>query len=320
MSVENTYEMAQWSETMMESNKARANREIALDESGVLAWEVAEKSAVQPNSGLRVRYNAGTAEFVPVQGAMKAVETASNSLYSWVVPEAPEGLDKLTDFEAVEAERKINAGGSETSKRAQAIASMLGVETSKLTGYVLSLMRRVPQVNRWDYRQDLEQSIWSHLTHRKGSIVGNWGLVKLEAQVAYKRWYSVYSGEAQLALEAERRAISLERAYARDQQSESDHVGADIPDVAWVGWESALESNLDGLKAFSALPERIQGIVERKANGTPISRLERNQLSKWLAGGPSKRNPDVPTNKEVLANVLAGTHKGPIVWSKPARK
>jgi hypothetical protein len=133
-------------------------------------------------------------------------------------------------------------------------------------------------------------------------------------------WYRHYSGEAQLGVEAEQRSISLERAYARDEQSESDHIGADVQDSAWVGWEDAVDGNLDAHKAMSALPEYVQDLVERKANGTPLSRTERNRLSVFLRGGPMKRTPDVPTNKQVLANVLAGTHVGPIAWSKPARK
>jgi hypothetical protein len=251
---------------------------------------------------------------------MRAVEGAER------LPEAPEqddlpdGLDDLDNWQLVEAERRMTAGGSETSKRAQSVASMVAVDRDNLTGYVLGLLRRVPATNRWSHREELEQAIWTQLTHRKASVNGNWELVKLECQTAYKRWYSTYSGEAQLGVAAERRAISLERAYARDHQSESDHVGADLVDGAWVAWETAVNGNVDGHHAMSALPERIQGIVERKANGTPISRLERNQLSKFLAGGPTKSAPNTPTNKTVLAAVLAGTHKGPIVWSKPARQ
>ena len=318
MSVENTYDLAIWNKAMLDFNEARAEREIAVDESGVLAWAEAVKVASRPGSGLRVRYNGATAQFVPSQDSMKAVENAE-ALRDTEESELPDGLDQLDNWQLVEAERKLNAGGSETTKRAQAVASMIGVDHGKLTGYVVSLMRRVPQLNRWDYRQDLEQAIWTQLTHRKASIDGSWGLAKLECQVAYKRWYTHYSGEAQLGVEAERRAISLERAYARDQQSESDHVGADVVDTDWLGWETALVENVDAMKLFNNLPENIRELVERKANGEPQNAQERKRLSRWLKGGSSKRNPDAQTNKDIVTAVLKGTHVGPITWHKSIR-
>ena len=318
MTTNSPYELAIWHKTMLDSNEARANREIDLDHSGVLAWAEAVKVASRPNSGLRVRYNGATAQFVPSQDSMKAVENAE-ALRDTEESEIPDGLDHLDNWQLVEAERKLNAGGSETSKRAQAVASMLGVEHDRLTGYVLSLMKRVPQLNRWDYRQDLEQAIWTHLSHRKASIAGSWPLTRLECQVAYKRWYSRYAGEAQLGVEAERRAISLERAYARDQQSESDHVGADVVDADWLGWETALVENVDAMKLFNNLPENIRDLVERKANGEPQNAKERKRLSRWLKGGSTKRNPNLNTNKDIVTAVLKGTHVGPITWHKSIR-
>ena len=314
----NTTYNESWAQEYLDWNEARAEREIAVDRSGVLAWAEAVKVASRPNSGLKVKYNSATPQFTPSKDSMKGVESAE-ALRDTEESEIPDGLDQLDNWQLVEAERRLNASGSETSKRAQAVASTLGVAHDRLTGYVLSLMKRTPQLNRWDYRQDLEQSIWTHLSHRKASIDGSWQLARLEIQVAYKRWYTHYSGEAQLGVEAEQRAISLERAYAKDEQSESDHVGADVEDSAWVGWEDAVDGNLDAHKAMSALPEHIQALVERKANSTPITRAERTRLQRFLAGGPTKRKPGVPTNKQVLANVLAGTHKGPIEWSKPQR-
>ena len=71
--------------------------------------------------------------------------------------------------------------------------------------------------------------------------------------------------------------------------------------------------------AMMALPDTIQGIVERKSNGVPISRTERNQLTKFLAGGPTKKMPNTLSNKQILANVMKGTHVGPIRWSTPSR-
>jgi hypothetical protein len=318
MTTKSTYELELWHETMLDSNKARAEREEASDESGVLAWAEAVKTASRPNSGLRVRYNGATAQFVPSQDSMKGVEEAEE-LRDTEESEIPDGLDQLDNWQLVEAERRLNAGGSETSKRAQAVASTLGVEHDRLTGYVLSLMKRTPQLNRWDYRQDLEQAIWTHLTHRKASIDGSWPLTKLECQVAYKRWYRHYSGEAQLGVEAEQRSISLERAYSRDQQSESDEVGADVVDTDWLGWETALVENVDAMKLFNNLPENIRDLVERKANGEPQNAMERKRLSRWLKGGSTKRNPNLNTNKDIVTAVLKGTHVGPIVWHKPIR-
>ena len=307
-----------WTQEYLDWNEARAEREIAVDHSGVLAWAEAVKVASRPNSGLKVKYNGATAQFVPSQDSMKAVENAE-ALRDTEESEIPDGLDQLDNWQLVEAERRLNAGGSETSKRAQAVASTLGVEHDRLTGYVLSLMKRTPQLNRWDYRQDLEQAIWTHLTHRKASIAGLWSLVRLEIQVAYKRWYSKYADEAQLGVEAERRAISLERAYARDQEAESDQVGADVVDNAWEGWETALASNIDATRLFTSLPDYIRDMVEMKANGAPQNAKERKRLSRWLKGGWSKRKPTAQTNKDIIGAVLDGTHVGPIVWHKTIR-
>jgi len=231
----------------------------------------------------------------------------------------PDGLDSLTTFQAVNAERRVNAHGSEERQRATVYASILEVDADRLAKYVTGLLRRVPAENRWYHREDLEQSIWTHLLHRKGYVQGNFEVAKLVARDAYKIWYKAYADERQLAVEAVNRSISLERAYARDHQERPEGIGNDVLDSGWVGWETAVEGNADGHRAMASLPEHIQGIVERKANGTPISQVERNQLSKFLRGGPTKKTPNTPTNQQLLATVLEGTHIGPIVWSKPAR-
>ena len=306
-----------WSDEYMKLNKARANREIATDESGVLAWSVLERRASRPNSGLRVKYNSATAQFTPGQDSMKGVEDAE-ALRDLEQGDLPDGLDLLDNWQLVEAERKLSAGGSETTKRAQAVASMVGISHDRITGYVLSLMKRVPQLNRWDYRQDLEQAIWTHLTHRKADINGDWDIAQMECQVAYKRWYSRHSKEAQLGVEAEQRAISLERAYARDQQGESE-TEADVTDQAWINWEDAVGENLDLLRLVNSLPENIRDMVERKANGEPQNATERKRLQRWLKGGSSKKLPQAQTNKDIVTAVLKGTHVGVIVWHKPIR-
>jgi hypothetical protein len=307
-----------WTEESLAYNKARANREMDADESGLLAFSKLERGASRPNSGLRVQYSSATAQFVPSQDSMKSVE-AAEALRDVEQGDLPDGLDLLDNWQLVEAERKLSAGGSETTKRAQAIASMVGISHDQITGYVLSLMKRVPQTNRWDYRQDLEQAIWTHLTHRKKDINGDWDIAKMECQVAYKRWYSRHSKEAQLGVEAEQRAISLERAYAKDQQGESESTEADVTDQAWIDWEDAVGDNLDLLRLVNSLPENIRDMVERKANGEPQNATERKRLQRWLKGGSTKKLPHAQTNKDIVTAVLKGTHLGAIVWHKPIR-
>lgn len=231
----------------------------------------------------------------------------------------PDGLDHLTNYEAVNAERRANAHGSEQRQRATVYASMLEVDATRLAAWVGSFLRRTPQVNRWSHQEELEQAIWQHLLVRKAHARGNWELVKLVVRDAYRDWYKRYADEAQLGVEAVNRAISLERAYARDHQDAPEGIGNDLKDHGWVGWETAVDANVDGHRAMSALPGELRAIVERKANGTPITRAERTRLQRFLAGGPSKRNPNIPTNKTVLAAVLAGTHIGKIAWAKPQR-
>jgi len=136
---------------------------------------------------------------------------------------------------------------------------------------------------------------------------------------AYTKWYTAYAEERQLAVEATNRAISLEREYQRDQQERPEGVGHDIGDPTWVGWETALVGNVDAIRLFNHLPESIRAMVERKANGEPQNVKERKRLSRWLKGGSSKRNPTAQTNKDIIANVLKGTHVGAIVWYKAIR-
>jgi len=228
-------------------------------------------------------------------------------------------LGDLNSFEFINAERRIHAGGSEPRQRATIFASVLGVEADRLARYVGSLLRRVPAENRSHHQDDLEQSIWAHLYHRREHARGNWELVKLVVRDAYTQWYTAYAEERQLAVEAVNRSISLERAYARDHQERPEGVGHDVKDNGWVGWETAIDGNVDGYRIMSMLPKHIQDLVERKANGTPINRAERTRLQRFLAGGPTKRNPGVPTNKELIASALNERIQDHIEWSKPQR-
>jgi len=231
----------------------------------------------------------------------------------------PDGLDDLRGFDAVNAERRLAAGGSEFKKRCQAYASILGVDADRLGKQIASLLRRVPQDNRWSHQEELEQAIWVALSRGQDWVMGSWDRTRVAISGAYKDWYTALSNYRQTATAAELRAISLERAYAREMQGGSEAVGYDLADASWVGWEEAVESNADGYNALAALPGDIRDTVERKSNGVPIGRLERNRLSKWLGGGPTKSHPEIPTNKTVLAAMLACTHIGPVEWSKPKR-
>jgi hypothetical protein len=102
------------------------------------------------------------------------------------------------------------------------------------------MLGRVPTVardpNRIQNQDDLEQAIWAKLWVGRAWAIGSWERVKVVISGAYKNWYTVYANERQLGVEATNRAISLERAYAREQQSDSEPVGYDVPDGSWVGW------------------------------------------------------------------------------------
>ena len=231
----------------------------------------------------------------------------------------PEGLEGLVAYQAVNAERRATAGGPELDRRARVLASVLGVDSKDLARYIQGLLKKTPQDNRWSHQEDLEQAI--HLLLYKGRewCAGSLERCQVVASGAYKNWYSLHSNHNQLGVEAQQRAISLERHYASERQ-DAEGVGHDLRDDSWVGWEEAVADNTDAWYAMASLPEQIQSIVERKANGVPIAKLDRNRLSLFLGGGPTKKEPNLPSNKDILASVMAGTHLGPIRWNKPKRK
>jgi len=312
-----------WTQEYLDWNESRAEREIAVDRSGVLAWAEAVTVASRPNSGLRVKYSPGTAQYTPIQDAMGSDLADVDGIETVEQDELPDGLDNLDNWKLVEAERRMAHGGSETSGRAKHMASVLGIPQERLTAYVVSLLRRVPQENRMAHREDLEQAIWASLWKARGFLEtgrgDRWKVATTVMSGAYKDWYTVYANYRQLAVEAERRAMSLERAYARDQQSESDHVGADVVDTDWLCWEDGVIDHVDLRRLVEALPERIRTLVEQRMNGTPITKKERTGLSKFLRGGFKKSQPNARTNKDIILAVIKGTHKGAIVWNKPAR-
>jgi len=261
--------------------------------------------------------------------------------------EQPEGLDGLVSYDQIQAEYRIAAGGPPIDQRARDLASVLGVQVKELVKYVQGIKARVPSQDRDSNREwnqdELEQEVWAMLWESRGWAKGNWERAKVVISGAYKNWYSVYANQRKLGVEAVVRAMkaeikagkdaqknaqvhhrvavtSLEEAYAAYGNGETpEAVGFDLSDMAWYGWEDAVETGSGAWWAMAALPEEIQGIVERKANGSPITRPERMRLSRFLAGGPTKRSPSILTNKQVLANIVAGTHQGPIRWSKPKR-
>jgi hypothetical protein len=230
----------------------------------------------------------------------------------------PEGLEGLDGFQAVNAERRRNARGPESTQRARVMASVLGVDADALGKYVHGLLRKTPQANRWSHQEDLESAIYTMLYKGREWAGGSMERCQVVASGAYKDWYSLYSNHAQLGVEAINRSISLERHYASDRQ-DAEAVGHDLGDNAWVGWEEAVVDNADAWWAMAALPAEIQVVVERKANGVPITGNERKRLTRFLAGGPTKRSPSTPTNKDILASIMKGTHLGPVRWNKPKR-
>ena len=311
-----------WTQEYLDWNESRAEREIAVDESRVLAWSELERRALRPNSGLRVKYNPGPAQYTPIQDAMGSDQADVDGIETVEQDELPDGLDNLDNWKLVEAERRMAHGGSETTGRAKHMASVLGIPQERLTAYVVSLLRRVPQENRMAHREDLEQAIWTALWKARGFLEtgrgDRWKVATTVMSGAYKDWYQVYANYRQLAVEADRRAMSLERAYARDQQSDQE-IGADLVDDNWLSWEDGVSDNLDLRRLYMALPERVRSLVEQRMNGTPITKKERTYLSQFLRGGFKKSQPSARTNKDIMLAVLKGTHVGAVVWYKQAR-
>ena len=266
----------------------------------------------------------------------------------------PEGLDGLVGHDAVNAERRRTAGGREVLDRNRDVASVLALDSTKLVKYVQAMMSKVPSKDRDSNRQwnqdELEQEIWAglwasrHFIRPSQESPGNWERARLVIGGAYKNWYNVYLGHRQLGVEAVVRAMkaeikagktaqknskfpghrvavtSLDEAYAAWGNGESpEAVGFDLKDLDWQGWEDTVEAGSGAWWAMVALPDNLRDIIERKANGSPITPTERKQLTRFLAGGPTKTKPSILTNKQVLANIVAGTHLGPIRWSKPQR-
>ena len=198
------------------------------------------------------------------------------------------------------------------------LASGLGVDSKALAKYIQGLLRKTPSENRWSHQEDLEQAISTLLYKARAWVDGSLERAYIVASGAYKDWYSLHSNYRQLGVEAQNRAISLERHYA-SERIDAEGMGHDLADPAWFRWEEAVEDGSGAWWAMASLPDEIRDVVERKATGVPITGNERKRLTRFLAGGPTKRQPDVLTNKAILANVMAGTHVGPIRWSKPSR-
>ena len=205
----------------------------------------------------------------------------------------PDGLDGLDGYQAVIAERRAIAGGPELDRRARVLASVLGVDSKALARYIQGLLRKTPAENRWSHQEDLEQAISTMLYKARAWVDGSLERAYIVASGAYKDWYSLHSNYRQLGVEAQNRAISLERHYAVEQQ-DAEGVGHDLADSSWVGWEEAVAENADAWYAMASLPEQIQSIIERKANGVPIAKLDRNRLSLFLGVGQPRRSQTYP--------------------------
>ena len=228
----------------------------------------------------------------------------------------PDGLDGLTTYELVQAERKITAQGSELTRRAKAMAPRLGCDVDRLTAYVVGLLGRVPKVNRWDYREELEQTIWRTLVMEADRIKGDWTLIKLSCTGAYRRWYGKLVAYRTLAVDGVGQAISLDRTAWSESQSEGYDDWSQYVAPHSQEWETDVETAVDNARYANgvqrlqnALPELIKGIIQRRLDGVTLSPRERKQMSRWLA-----------TNATTVRKVLAGSESDPILWRKASRK
>ena len=219
----------------------------------------------------------------------------------------PDDLKGLTDYETIQAEYKIQ--GATVKGRAKHMGAVLGVDGEELANYVFKLSYRVrsDEPNRGDIAQELEQYLWMKLWEARTKLQGNKAKVFLHISASYKNWYRLYSVERQLGVEAINRAISLDREFARIMQGEATEKPKD--GETWIGWEDALHGNIDGMRLWKKLPERMQKVAEKKLNKIALTVAERTYLLGWSRA-----------NKELLLAVMQGYVTGELSWNKPASK
>jgi hypothetical protein len=213
----------------------------------------------------------------------------------------PEWLDGLglnaTDYAI--ANRRLEWDRWEN--KAGAMAARLGVSGEELGKYVAKLVSMAPALNgnRWDYRDELEQSIWLRLIRYDRRCRGNWDKVKLVAGDAFREWYRNHSQEH--TGDKVRLSISLDRADFRDAV-ESGAIDTVISD-----WESAIDAKWDIRALIYSLPEKMQDVFLKKLADVTLTATERKRLQLFL--------------KTNTGNVLQVLGTGdPVEWAKLARK
>jgi hypothetical protein len=213
----------------------------------------------------------------------------------------PEWLDGLgliaTDYAI--ANRRLEWDRWEN--KAGAMAARLGVPGDKLGKYVAKLVSMSPALNgnRWDYRDELEQTIWLRLIRFTHRCRENWDKVKLIAGDAFREWYRNYSQEQ--TGDKVRLSISLDRADFRDAM-ESGAIDSVIMD-----WESAIDEKWHLAELLEQLPGPVGDVVLKKISGVATTITERTRLERFLN-----------TNTQNILEMLSTG--GPVEWAKPSRK
>jgi hypothetical protein len=255
-------------------------------------------------------------------------------------PELLKGL-ALDSFTFVEKERRLDlewgGAGENWEGKALSVFFALGLPYGPdlpgykdLAGLVAKASWRVAQAdpNRLNLVGDLESYLWWSLLNRADTGL-NWEVVKLEIAGAYRKWYKRLNELKVLSSDAQGNAISLERrAYAeREAEGWDGEWLANESDYRTYHWESYVEAQANVDQLLEVLPEDIREIVVKKASGVPIVKGERDKLSRWLRGGPTKRrttpdgrNTETPENSFQVQMILEGGlpagRNGIVSWHK----
>lgn len=213
-------------------------------------------------------------------------------------PEWLEGLGlNATDYAI--ANRRIEWDRWEN--KAGAMAARLGVSGEELGKYVAKLVSMAPALNgnRWDYRDELEQTIWLRLIRYAHRCRGNWEKVKGIAGDAFREWYRNHSLEH--TGDKERLSISLDRADFRDAV-ESGAIRETV-----IDWESALTEDWHLSDLLDSLPPQVGDVLLKRMAGVTLTSGERNRIKRFLDSN--------------TGNVLKMLKTGdPVEWAKSSRK
>lgn len=209
--------------------------------------------------------------------------------------------DGLNTYTVVTAERRLTTDSIRA--RAGVMAGILAVDADELTAYIGKLAHMVRQADRQGdagLTEELEQHLWAGLLARQDGIRGNWERVKVAASWGYRDWYARRSGERELSTNAERRAISLERARFREMDESGE---LEIPDT--VEMEAPFEGELHIKALLSLLPPLVADVIGKRLTDTPTNSTERNRLARFLA---------VPQNIAGIKAALTGEMTGKPKW------